>query len=201
MTMVSTIDGPAINGAFVSLVQQIIPSLVLVNNGRRGAGTGIIWRADGLIVTNYHVVGNGPVQVVLDNGGKFDGEILIHEPEVDLAIVQIDAQNLPAVPVGSDEDLQVGELVLAVGNPWGQRNVATMGVVSSLGTARTNGKRGRVDVIQSDARLAPGNSGGPLVNMAGAVVGINTLVVGGDRGVAIPSREAEALIGRSRARL
>lgn len=184
----------SLNGAFAALVQQITPSLVLIHNGRRGAGTGIIWQPQGVIVTNHHVAPHGPVTVVLEGGDEYTGQILIQDPEIDLAVLQIDARDLPAAPIGDSTRLRVGELVLAVGNPWGQRNVATLGVVSGVGEARTRGQRGRVPVIQSDAQLAPGNSGGPLINMDGAVVGINTLVIGGDRGVAIPSGEAEALV-------
>jgi serine protease Do len=188
-------------GAFASLVTTIMPSLVLIHNGRRGAGTGIIWRADGLIVTNHHVVHDGKATVVLQDGTEHRGEVLSRDEEVDLAVVQIGLSDLPAAAIGDSHRLRVGELVLAVGNPWGQRNVTTLGIVSGISAARTGGKRGSVPVIQSDARLAPGNSGGPLINMEGEVVGINTLVVGGDRGVAIPSHEAEALLASLRATL
>lgn len=190
-----------LNGAFASLIESITPSLVLIHNGRRGAGTGIIWQKEGIILTNHHVVHEGRATVVLQDGSEHAGEVLIHDPEVDLAVVQIAADDLPAARIGDSSALRVGEWVLAVGNPWGQRNVVTMGVVSGIGEAQTRGQRGSVPVIQSDARLAPGNSGGPLLNLDGAVIGINTLIVGGDRGVAIPSREAEALLAKTVIRL
>jgi S1-C subfamily serine protease len=96
--------------------------------------------------------------------------------------------------------LYVGQLAWAVGHPWGQRNAVTAGVVSGFGKAATRGQRGSVSIIRTDAGLAPGNSGGSLVNAAGAVIGINTLVVGGDLGVAIPSQEARAFADQALAK-
>lgn len=92
--------------------------------------------------------------------------------------------------IGDSTQLRVGELVFTLGHPWGQRNAASFGIVSQLGNAQTRGRRGLIPIIRTDARLAPGNSGGPLLNAAGEVVGINTMIVGGNQGIAIPSAVA-----------
>jgi serine protease Do len=120
---------------------------------------------------------------------------------VDLALLRVNAQDLPAAAIGDSTRLRVGELVAAFGHPWGQRNAASFGIVSHLGTASTRGERGVVPVIRTDARLAPGNSGGPLLNAAGEVVGINTMIVGGDQGIAIPSAVALDFVSKALAEL
>ena len=98
------------------------------------------------------------------------------------------------MPIGDSTNVRVGELVFAIGHPWGQRASVSAGVISHLTNAQTRGKRGVIPIIRTDARLAPGNSGGPLVNHAGEVIGINTMIVGGDQGVAIPSAVAKEFI-------
>lgn len=178
------------------VVQRVQRSLVALHNGRHGIGAGIIWSRDGLILTNYHVVAHGRPRVALVDGSEHPAERVAEDPEIDLALLRIESKDLPAALVADSRGLRVGQFVLAVGNPWGQRGAVTVGLVSSLARARTRGKRGEVDVIRSDARLSPGNSGGPLVNAAGGVVGINTMIVGGDQGIAIPSHVASAFVAQ-----
>jgi serine protease Do len=122
------------------------------------------------------------------------------DEEVDLALLKITAENLHAAPIGDSTQLRIGELLFTLGHPWGQRNAASFGVVSRLDNARTRGRRGLIPIIRTDAKLAPGNSGGPLLNAAGEVVGINTMIVGGDQGVAIPSAVALDFIEKVRAK-
>ena len=184
--------------SILEVVQRVQRSLVALHNGRHGSGAGIIWSQDGLILTNYHVVVHGRPRVALADGSEHSAEVVAEDPEIDLALLRIEVGNLPAALVADTRDLRVGQLVLAVGNPWGQRGAVTVGLVSSLAKARMRGKRGEVDVIRSDARLAPGNSGGPLVNAAGGVVGVNTLIVGGDQGIAIPSHVASAFVAQGK---
>lgn len=183
--------------ALHELVLRVQRSMVSVQNGPQGQGAGIIWRADGVILTNNHVVRNPEPQVTLDDGTAFDATLVDRDPEIDLALLKIEAKGLPTALVADSRALRIGELVLAVGHPWGQRGVVTAGVVSGLGTAETRGPRRSVPIIRSDVLLAPGNSGGPLVNARGAVVGINTMIVGGDQGVAIPSQLASAFVEES----
>ncbi len=183
--------------ALDDLVQRVHQFMVVVQNGDQGAGAGIVWRRDGIILTNNHVVQRRRPVVTLSSGEEYRAELIDRDPEVDLALLKIDARELPAALVADSRNLRIGELVLAIGHPWGQRGVATMGVISGLGKAETAGPRKTVPIIRSDVLLAPGNSGGPLVNARGAVVGINTMIVGGDQGVAIPSHLASNFVEES----
>lgn len=191
-------NNPApLTDALHDLVRRVQRSMVAVQNGPQSQGAGIIWRGDGIILTNNHVVRNPEPLVTFEDGTAYKTTLLDRDPEIDLALLKIEAGGLPAAQVADSRGLRIGELVLAVGHPWGQRGVVTAGVVSGLGTAETRGPRRTVPIIRSDVLLAPGNSGGPLVNAQGAVVGINTMIVGGDQGVAIPSQVASAFVEES----
>jgi serine protease Do len=176
-----------------ALVERVQRSLVVVRVGKQGVGAGVIWRSDGLVVTNRHVAGyhslfgRAHLQVTLADGREFSPRLLAQDPEIDLALLQIDVQDSQAALIADSHLLRVGQLILAVGHPWGQLGFVTAGIISGLGRAQTRRPHGVVDIIRTDAGLAPGNSGGPLVNAVGGVVGINTMIVGGDLGVAIPS--------------
>lgn len=170
-----------------SVVQEVQRSLVVIQSGHYGVGAGVIWQSHGLILTNFHVVAHGHAHVILADGREFAARRVLHEPSLDLALLQIDAAGLPAATSADSRLLRVGQLVMALGHPWGQRGMFTTGIISGLGSVQTNGGRGNIDIIRSDVSLAPGNSGGPLIDTSGAVIGINTMVVGGDLGVAIPS--------------
>jgi serine protease Do len=194
MTVDTLIDRPALGvaaaGAITELVERVQPSVVLVRHGRRGVGTGVIWRANGAVVTNHHVVAGGAaLSVQLQDGRTVEAKVAASNPELDLALLELPARGLPAAPVGESERLRVGELVFAIGNPMGQRNVVTAGIVSAIGAIEVRGGR-QATYIRSDVRLAPGNSGGPLLNAQGAVVGINAMIFGGDLAVSIPSQVA-----------
>ncbi len=184
---------PEIDAALAEVVQRVQRSLVVVHNGQRGSGAGIVWRAGGYIVTNYHVIAHGRAHVDLPGGGELPARLVAQRPEIDLALLQVEAPSQPVALIADSHALQVGQLVLAVGHPWGQKNAVTAGIISGLGQAEVrsqNGRRGQrssIAIIRSDVGLAPGNSGGPLVNIMGGVIGINTMIVGGDLGVAIPS--------------
>jgi serine protease Do len=160
-----------------------------------------LWSRDGLVLTNRHVLGRHTPRVLLSDERQFDAEVLASDEEVDLALLRIKGADLPAAYIGDSKKLRVGELVFTLGHPWGQRNAASFGIVSHLDTARTRGRRGVIPVIRTDARLAPGNSGGPLVNAAGEVVGINTMIVGGDQGIAIPTAVALEFIAQVGAKI
>lgn len=181
-------------GQFSELVEAVWQSLVMVQAHRFGAGAGIIWSADGLILTNNHVLRRKTPEVTLSDNRQYPARILAQEPEIDLALLQIDAQGLPAARIGDSVAAKVGEMVFAIGHPWGRRNSVTAGIISHLTAAETNGHRKHIPIIRTDARLAPGNSGGPLVNAAGEVLGINTMIIGGDQGVAIPTSVAKEMI-------
>lgn len=180
--------------------ERVRRSLVQVGNLGHGAGAGLIWRADGLIVPNAHVTaGARHIDVELPGGRVYPARLAALDADCDLAALRIDAQDLPVALVADSRAVRVGELALAVGHPWGQLNFTTAGIISSHGTAITRGGR-LVPVLHTDAALAPGNSGGPLVNAVGAVVGINTMILGGDRGLAIPAHVVTAFVERALAR-
>jgi len=171
-----------------SLCQRAYLSLVVVHNGRSGAGAGLIWRQDGSIVTNYHVIRSGSPRVSTLDGREYTADVVAIARQYDLALLKIDVPEalLPA-PVADSRQLRVGQFAMAVGHPWGQIGSVSAGIITSLGKAPLRWRRGTVNVIRTDAELAPGNSGGPLLDTNGGVIGINTMIMGGDLGVAIPS--------------
>jgi serine protease Do len=162
-------------------------------------GSGVIVRSDGYILTNNHVVEKASeIKVLLSDKRDFKGKIIGTDPKTDLAIVKIDVKNLPTIPWADSDRLQVGDYVLAVGNPFGLNQTVTMGIVSAVGRANV-GIADYEDFIQTDAAINPGNSGGALVNVRGELVGINTAIFsesGGYMGIgfAIPSNMAKAVM-------
>jgi len=186
------------NGTFNAflddLVQRVMPSLVIVRGHRFGAGAGIIWSADGLILTNNHVVGRRAPHVTLQDDHDFESRLLARDPDQDLALLQIQAASLSPLEPATGPS-RVGELVFAFGHPWGQRNSVSRGIVSALIFAQTRSGV-RLPVIRSDAPLAPGNSGGPLVNARGEVIGINAMIMGGDQSLSIAISAAREFVGK-----
>jgi S1-C subfamily serine protease len=164
--------------------------------GRGASGSGFVIHPDGLLVTNAHVVaGAEQVQVRLSNGRRVVGKVIGRDSRTDLALVKIDnISNLPVLPLGDSNSLRVGEFVLALGNPFGLEQSVSFGIVSRKGAPLTTASPG-FDFIQTDAAVNPGNSGGPLVNMAGEVVGINSMAArNGSIGFAIPITLAKKLL-------
>jgi len=151
----------------------------------RGLGSGVIFDSDGLILTNNHVVANGgKVMVKLHDGREFEAQKVFTDPKSDLAVVRIDGEDLPVAPLGDSDRAQVGDWVLALGEPFGLEGTVTAGIVSAK--SRGIGITEREDFIQTDAAINPGNSGGPLINLDGEVVGINTAIssrTGGYQGI------------------
>ncbi len=166
----------------------------------RAAGSGVIVDAvKGYVLTNYHVVKNADkVIVALKDGRKFKARILGTDPDTDIAVLQIPAKQLTALPLGNSDELKVGDFVVAVGNPFGLGQTVTSGIISALGRSGL-GIEGYEDFIQTDASINPGNSGGALVNLKGELIGINTAIVapsGGNVGIgfAIPINMARAVM-------
>jgi serine protease Do len=187
------------NGTFTQvisdLVEKVMPSLVIVRGHRFGAGSGIVWDANGWILTNNHVVGRRTPMVILQDDREYESRLVARDPDVDLALLSIDAAGLiPLQPALISP--RVGEMVFAFGHPWGQRNTVTRGIVSAL--VHAHNRRGdRLPVVRSDTHLAPGNSGGPLGNARGEVVGINAMIVGGDQSVSIAASVASEFVKRA----
>ncbi|OAG27439.1 DegQ family serine endoprotease [Thermodesulfatator autotrophicus] len=141
-----------------------------------GAGSGFIISQDGYIITNNHVVANADkVKVKLADGREFKAKIIGTDPASDVAVLKIDADNLPTLPLGDSDKIQVGEWVLAIGNPFGLTQTVTVGVISAKGRSGM-GITDYEDFIQTDAAINPGNSGGPLVNLRGEAIGVNTAI-------------------------
>ncbi|MGD9852848.1 MAG: Do family serine endopeptidase [Nitrospirales bacterium] len=165
---------------------------------QQGTGSGVIVSQDGYIITNNHVVENGEdIQVTLSDKRNFTAKVIGTDPKTDLALLKIEAEGLPALSWGDSRDLQVGEMVMAIGNPFGLTQTVTMGIVSAVGRANV-GIVDYEDFIQTDAAINPGNSGGALINLKGELVGINTAIFsrsGGYMGIgfAIPSNMAKAI--------
>jgi S1-C subfamily serine protease len=196
----------AYSTAVAGIVERVGPAVVRVEtrqtaeSRRGGTGSGVILSPDGLILTNSHVVAGAAVIGLADTEGRTtDAQLLGDDPDTDLALIRANAaRNLPAATLGQSRRLKRGQLVAAIGNPLGFEWTVTAGVISALGRSLPTGT-GRLieDVIQTDAALNPGNSGGPLVSSAGEVVGINTAVIPGAQGIsfAVASDTARFVLG------
>ncbi len=164
----------------------------------KGSGSGFIINAHGQILTNSHVVnGADTVTVKLKDGRTFDGHVQGEDPVTDVAVVKIDANDLPIVALGNSDILQPGEAVIAIGNPLGLDNTVTSGIISATGRSASDigASDKRVDYIQTDAAINPGNSGGPLLNARGEVIAMNTAIIRGAQGLgfAIPINTAQRI--------
>jgi serine protease Do len=172
---------PELESDLTAVTLQLRRVTVQIRGAGVGAGCGVIWSADGLIVTNAHVA-QGGAQIRLPDGRRVVGHLLARDPDHDLAALVIEVDGLTPARVRDSQTLRVGELVVAVGNPLGMAGALTAGIIHAIAPRRSVGPR----FIQADLKLAPGNSGGPLADARGQVVGINAMVAG-DLALAVPS--------------
>lgn len=186
-------------------VAQVARSVVRVEARQRVAGTGVVWTAEGAIVTADHVVEREENIRVSVDGQAYDAELAGRDPTTDIAVLKIKAANLFAAQVAESKSLKQGNLVFAVGRPWGEEAIVSAGIVSALGKFGRNagwGNQFKEGLIHSDVTLYPGFSGGPLADASGRIVGINSSVLGRDLALAIPSetvsRIAEQLLSKGR---
>jgi S1-C subfamily serine protease len=174
-----------ITAAYETVGPAVVHIIARDPKGRAGTGSGVIFAPDGYLLTNSHVVnGAAQLEASLTDGRRFEATRVGDDPATDLAVLRLSASGLPAARFGHSASLKVGQLVAAIGNPLGYQATVTAGIVSALGrTLRSFSGRLIDSVIQTDAPLNPGNSGGPLVDGGGRVVGINTAIIGGAQGI------------------
>jgi serine protease Do len=183
----------ALSAQTSEVADRLLDSVVVVNS-RQGSGSGTIWQPDGLIVTNNHVVRGDEASVALRSGRRLDATVVARDPDHDLASLRVQAANLPAIVPGDSARTHVGQWVLAVGNPMGMRGVVTAGIITGVGQVAGPDRTWLDDMIQADVMLAPGNSGGPLADGGGRVLGINSMVAASGLALAIPTHVVEQFL-------
>jgi serine protease Do len=197
-------DSPAVL-AGARMIEDAQRSVVQVRSSGRGIGAGVIWPGGGLVLTNHHVISGrhrrGNIRVALHDGRMLDADVMKSDRSLDLALLGLEGDHgdLPAAQVGDSDALRVGELVYAIGHPWGSVGAVSAGIVSGVGELRGPGRGSSARYVRSDVALAPGNSGGPLLNARGEVVAINAMIFG-LMALSIPSNAAEAWVAGERRR-
>ncbi len=191
-----------LNASLSSVLDGVSASVVQVRDASRGAGAGTIWHSDGLIVTNAHVAQGGPLTVALHDGRVLDAQLIARDEENDLAALAVEASDLPTIKIGTTRELHPGQWVMALGHPWGVANAATSGILIGVGdqipelpTASQAARRHQW--VVADLHLRPGNSGGPLVDADGRMIGVNTLMTGPGVGVAVSVDVVKAFLQRA----
>jgi len=184
----------SLSDATVEIVSKTAPSIVTINNGM-GSGTGVIWASDGYIVTASHVIGRrSTVKTTLENGKSYEAKVIGRDPYTDIALLRIEADSVRPIEPGDSGDLKPGQFILALANPFGRQVSATQGIITGVhGTIRTWGGMTIEDTIITDARLNPGYSGGPLIDVCGRMIGLNTAYVW-NRGIAVPINTVKRIV-------
>jgi serine protease Do len=196
-------SGDSATFAGVRMIEDAQRSVVQVRSSGRGIGAGVIWPGDGLVLTNHHVVSGRRrrrnVRVALHDGRTLDADVLKSDRSLDLALLGLrgDLGDLPAAALGDSDVLRVGQLVYAIGHPWGSVGAVSAGIVGGVGELR--GRDSSARYVRSDVALAPGNSGGPLLNARGEVVAINAMIFG-LMALSIPSNAAKTWVAGERRR-
>ena len=182
-----------LNFEMAGVVNQVRRSLVQIRDGRGGAGAGTLWHSDGLIMTNAHVVQRDRVEVALADGRILPGRLLAHDPETDLAALTIEGRDFPTIELGDSKNLRPGQWVLALGHPWGVVGAVSAGPVINVGLPPELPHLSR-EFVQAGLQLRPGHSGGPMVDVQGRLIGINTMITGPEVGLAVPLHVVKAFL-------
>ena len=189
----------AYSRAVVGAVEKVAPAVVKVDVPR-GSGSGVLFTPDGFVLTNSHVIGKGVgIRVTMSNGKTLRGELIGRDPNNDLAVIRIDGGALPWATLGDSRRIRVGQIAIALGNPFGLQHSVTAGVVSAIGRSLRSASGVMMDdIIQTDAALNPGNSGGPLITTRAEVIGINVATIQPAQGLcfAIASNTVRTITSR-----
>lgn len=186
-----------LDGELAELSQQVHRSLVRVESGRWGAGAGTIWHPDGLVLTNAHVARRRRHAIELPDGRRFQARVLARDTALDLAALAVEGAELPTIEIGDSRALRPGNWVMAFGHPWGVAGAATAGVVIGQGAEIPEQPGIGREWLAVGLHYRPGHSGGPLVDHAGRLVGINTVMAGPDVGLAIPVHAVKEFLKQS----
>ncbi|MBM3932771.1 MAG: hypothetical protein FJ319_00435 [SAR202 cluster bacterium] len=184
----------ALSGDMAGVVAGVRRSLVHVRNGVRGAGAGSIWHADGLIVTNAHVVQSRDIAVILPDGREVPAVVAAYDRRLDLAALTVRESGLPVVDLGDSRQIHPGQIVMSMGHPWGVAGAVSAGVVIGLESQEWHGPEGPREWIVANLPLRPGHSGGPMLDAHGRLVGINTMITGPEVAMAVPVHVAKGFL-------
>ncbi|MCW5880853.1 MAG: trypsin-like peptidase domain-containing protein [Anaerolineae bacterium] len=182
---------PGVAAEAARVVAQLRQSMVMVRGRWHGAGSGVVWRDD-VILTNDHVARGDRAQVTLADGRHLDATVIGRDKTLDLAALRVPPTGLPSAPIGASRNLKVGQVVIAVGNPLGVEGAATLGIISLVGRAASGGR----ELVEADIDVYPGNSGGPLADVDGRVVGITSMILTPGIALAVPAHVADAALAR-----
>ncbi len=172
-------------------------SLVHITNGRHGAGAGSIWHPDGLVLTNAHVVGSRGLTVALPDGREVGAKVVAYDKGLDLAALSVEGNGLPTIELGDSKNLRPGELVLAMGHPWGVQGAVTVGAVIGVGSGAPDAPGSDREWVVANLRLRPGHSGGPMMDSRGRLIGINTMITGPSVAMAVPVHVVKEFLGEA----
>ncbi len=188
-----------LSDALANLASTTSRSLVQIHTGEQGQGmgAGTIWHSDGLIVTNAHVAYTNYLQVILPTGQAVVGNIIARDKRNDLAVLYVEAHNLPAIELGDSREVETGQWVMALGHPFGMIGAASAGVIIGMSDQWQETLLPNREWLVANLQLRPGHSGGPMVNAYGQLIGINTLMNGVDVGVAVPVHVAKHFLHRA----
>ena len=182
-----------IGSDIAELAGKVAHTVVQVHNGR-GAGAGTIWHPDGLVLTNAHVADRSSLRVSLNDGRSVEAGVLASDERLDLAALQIEASDLTSIELGESTTLRPGQLVFAMGHPRGVQNALAAGVVIGVGAQWPDAPEHQREWVVVDLKLRPGNSGGPLFDARGRLIGINSMITGPQVGMAVPVHVAKAFL-------